>query len=152
MFRNVLRTHCLRMPVASSPLQQIRFAGGGGRPGGKPTFNWREKMALRLARRGDKKQKPLKITPSGDWDDLEAYFDEAKGDMMTNITKLDEFEFPETKKYGKFEGPNDTRKQIDNFALFGPSKRRGIIVKKYKPRDAKNFSHSRVFGHKNNAE
>ena len=37
--------------VRLSPLlQQVRFAGGGGRPGGKPTLNWRQKQQLRIAR------------------------------------------------------------------------------------------------------
>ena len=126
--------------------QQIRHGGGGGRPGGKPTFNWRQKMQLRLAQKGDKKLKPFKLAPSGDWEDIEAHFDESKGHTMVDITSMEQFEPPEMEILGEYEGPNDTRKQIDQSALFGPDKPRGSIYRKQKPRDAKHFSHSRVFG------
>lgn len=139
MFRAL---RALSLPAKN--LQTIRHAGGGGRPGGKPTFNWRERMQLRLTRKGEKKLKPLKITPTGDWEDVEAYFDESKGDTMINITELDEFEAPDVKSYEQFEGPNDTRKEVDVSSLFGPGKSRGSVERKKK--QYKNFSHSRVFG------
>ena len=103
-------------------------------------------MQLRLARKGEKKLKPLKVAPTGDWKDLEAYFDESKGDIMINITELDEFEAPDVQSYEQFEGPNDTRKEIEVSSLFGPSKPRSYLERKKKP--FKNFSHSRVFGFK----
>ena len=87
----------------------VRCAGGGGRPGGKPTFNWKERMELRLARKGAKKIKPFKMRPSGDWDDIAPYFDESKGHIMINITDLDSFEMPDIENLGEYEGPNDTR-------------------------------------------
>ena len=108
----------------------VRCAGGGGRPGGKPTFNWKERMELRLARKGAKKIKPFKMRPSGDWDDIAPYFDESKGHTMINITDLDSFEMPDIEDLGEYEGPNDTRKVIDVTRLFGPDKVRGSISRR----------------------
>ncbi len=125
--------------------QQLRFAGGGGRPGGKPTFNWKERMELRLARKGDKRIKPFKVGPSGDWDDIAPYFDKNKGHTMIDITDLDTFEAPETEELGEFEGENDTRKVIDVTSLFGPDKARGSLPKK-RNHAKLNFSHRRIFG------
>ena len=141
----------LRGRLSLLPGLSIRHAGGGGRPGGKPTFNWRERMMLRLARKDEKKLKPLKIAPTGDWADLEAYFDESRGDTMINISELDEFEAPDVVSHEQFEGPNDTRKEIDVSTLFGPHKPRGALERKRKPSYAKNFSHTRVFGRKKEA-
>ena len=138
----IARTLCR----SRSALQtQIRYAGGGGRPGGKPTFNWKERMALRLARKGDQKVKPFRVVPTGDWDDIAPYFDEAKGHSMIDITNLDSFEAPHTEEIGEFEGEHDTRKSIDVSRLFGKDKARGAIPKKYNYGN-KRFSHKRVFG------
>ena len=70
---------------------------------------------------------------------------------MINISELDEFEAPDAISYEQYEGPNDTRKEIDVSALFGPHKPRGVIERKRKPFYAKNFSHTRVFGKKKKA-
>ena len=71
---------------------QIRFAGGGGRPGGRPTFSWKERRDLQLRERGEK-LKVFKLKDFGDFDDIKGFMDESRGDVIIDITDLEEFDF-----------------------------------------------------------
>ena len=73
-----------------------RYAGGGGRPGGRPTFNWKEKKQLGL---DATKIKPFKLNPQmGYWDDIKDHFNPAR-DKMIDLTNLETFkEDPEDLK------------------------------------------------------
>ena len=47
-------------PCVNSELTgQVRYGGGGGRPGGVPTFSWQERMKLRLTKKGEKRKEFL---------------------------------------------------------------------------------------------
>lgn len=105
-----------------------RYAGGGGRPGGKPTFNWKERKQLGL---DNINKKPFKLNPQmGLWDDIKDHFDESKGDKMIDITDLENFEEdPEDLKRLEdkgYVGENNTRKQINIKKLFGSSKAKSV--------------------------
>jgi len=53
--------------------QQYRYAGGGGRPGGKPTFNWKQRKLLGLDELKD--QKDMRVKFAGDFNDLKPFMD-----------------------------------------------------------------------------
>ena len=142
---------------------QQRNAGGGGRPGGRPTFSWKDKQALRLANKADKQQKPFKVLPFGDFKDIEPYLNASKGDFMVDITDSAEWsEESEKKKRYESQGVTyeeaeaekarvaNTRKVIDPSLLFGSQKTAGVIEKKYNYSGAK-FSHKRIFGESKSA-
>ncbi len=100
-----------------------RYAGGGGRPGGKPTFNWKQKKALGL----DKpKLKPFKIRPEISlFDDIAPYFDPSRGDLIVPIG--DNFREPPY-PYKNVEEIVDNQKKIKISRLFGSNKPSGMIV------------------------
>jgi hypothetical protein len=109
-----------------------RFAGGGGRPGAKPTFNWKERRALGLEEVGKKRTKsPVR----GDFADLEALVDK---ESFINI-----LEQPDGFTVGG-NIPND-KKLINPAGLFGSGKPRGAIQKKRNYGNSR-FSHTRIFG------
>ena len=109
---------------------QCRFAGGGGRPGGRPAFNWKEKQVLRLSNKANKKKAfKLKDFGEGEWGDLEALLDKSRGDYVKNITALGEFKLPPPKSSSdeQPEEEENTRKQIQVRALFGSHKGFGPV-------------------------
>lgn len=67
----------------------VRHAGGGGRPGTRPAFSWKEKVQLGL--NDKKKLKPLKNSPFGFMDELMPHFNPEKGDKMIEITETTEY-------------------------------------------------------------
>ena len=117
---------------------QIRFAGGGGRPGGKPTFSWKERRDLQLREKGEK-LKVFKLKDFGDFDDIKGFMDESRGDVIIDITDLEDFDFeslmgtPEEQAAIKAKASQDenSRKQIIPSRLFGSAKPTGNILKKY---------------------
>ena len=109
--------------------------GGGGRPGGKPTFNWKQRKILGLD--GAKALKPYKFKPTFQlFSDLEPYFDPKK-DVIIDITDLETFEEPQelldrvakddSETENKYEGENNTRKQVQITSLFGSAKPFGLL-------------------------
>jgi len=117
---------------------QVRFAGGGGRPGGKPTFSWKERRDLKLRDKGEK-LKVFKLKDFGDFDDIKGFIDESRGDVIIDITDMDDFDFnsllgsPEEQATlkAKMEKDENSRKQIMPSMLFGSAKPAGAILKKY---------------------
>ena len=53
--------------------QQYRYAGGGGRPGGRPTFNWKQRKLLGLD--DLRNQREMRIKFAGDFNDLKPFMD-----------------------------------------------------------------------------
>lgn len=109
-------------------LQTVRHAGGGGRPGKKPTFNWKEKKILGLDKPRMKSFKEA-LKPSGDFEDIEPFFDEKSGDMMIDITNLENFEPPVP---GTLEEQFNDKKKVRISTLFGSKKPSGMIEYKKK--------------------
>ena len=56
--------------------QQHRYAGGGGRPGGKPTFNWKQRKELGLDNLKD--EKDMRVKFAGDFNDLKSFMDSSR--------------------------------------------------------------------------
>jgi hypothetical protein len=70
-------------PTASFRLMGRRYkGGGGGRPGGKPAFNWKEKKALNLTN----VRKPVGMPLSGNFKMIEKYFDVNQGDFKITLS------------------------------------------------------------------
>jgi hypothetical protein len=104
----------------------VRCAGGGGRPGGKPTFQWKERKELNLPK--IYKQK-IKVNDFGLTDKLLAdHFDESRGDHIVDLTDLDEWEQPDVED-SDINGEDSTWKKINPASLFGPNKSAGVLEK-----------------------
>jgi hypothetical protein len=119
----------------------VRHGGGGGRPGGKPTFNWREKQQLRLVQKQAKKE--LKVLPFGSFLDLAPFFDEKDGDKIFDPTKTPNFTIEA--RQGADDPDNNTKKLISFPLLFGSNKSYGLLREKANKGRAR-FSHKRIFG------
>lgn len=102
-------------------LQVFRFAGGGGRPGKTPTLNWKQKRILGLDKPKTKSFKEI-VRPTGDFSDIEKFFDEKAGDSMFDITDLENFEPPKIEE----EEIND-KKKVQLNMLFGSKKPFGML-------------------------
>jgi len=126
-----------RVVSCTRVLVSKRFAGGGGRPGAKPTFNWKERRELGLP---EPRHHLAKLPVRGTYDDIEEMADEET--FIDVLAQEDGFSF------GGDTLPND-KKVIEPSMLFGPSKAqsRGKILKKRNYKGAR-FSHSRIFGKK----
>eukprot|EP01041_Mallomonas_annulata_P003705 gene3705-7368_t len=118
------------------------LAGGGGRPGGRPAFNWKERKTLGL----DGASKELKARPIGDFNDIEGFMDPSRGDILVNLTDLEHWDEPEKEMIS--DGYRDARKTIQIGMLFGPNKIAGTILRKESNAEKPNFSHRRIFGSK----
>jgi len=112
----------------------IRHAGGGGRPGGKPTFSWKQKFQLRLDSK--QKKKVYKSRPFGDFQELEEYIDPTRGDAIYEIS--DGFTEPEMPK-----GMNNQYKVIDVTKLYGSDKPYGQLTRD-RPVNSSPFSKRRM--------
>ena len=108
-----------------------RFAGGGGRPGARPTFNWKERRALGLPEAGEVAPKTRKM---GDFDDIAKYVSE---DAMLDVLNQDDG--------WELEEIGSDKKVIHPSNLFGAGKGRGKLLKK-RNYNRKTFSHTRIFG------
>lgn len=134
------------VPLLSQP---CRYAGGGGRPGGKPTFNWKERRALNLDVLS--KRKEFKVKPFGNFDELKPFFDEKVGDMTIDLKKVESFDdttyFPqnldEMDSDNLFKGENNTRKVMQMSLLFGSKKPYGMFTK---PIDQKKLAKRLKYG------
>ena len=103
-----------------------RFAGGGGRPGGKPTFNWKERRQLGLAPAGTKE--PRMRQYGDEWQMRHIITEEDQANAI-NIFNADNTDTQETFEYTE-EDIYD-KKIIPVTSLFGPHKYRGAILKKF---------------------
>ena len=111
-----------------------RLAGGGGRPGAKPAFSWKERKALNLP----EVNAPLFKPPvRGEFAEVANLVGESTENMQ-NLLDLPDGVLVE-------ENIVNARKVIHPSNLFGPGKPRGKISKKYNYNRV-NFSHSRIFG------
>lgn len=100
----------------------VRFAGGGGRPGGRPAFNWKEKMQLRIDNK--EKKKLLKNRPTGNYDEyLKPHFDASRGDMIIDLANLTNFKPPDELR----ASADQDKKKIQMKMLFGSNKPFGIL-------------------------
>lgn len=110
-----------------------RSAGGGGRPGGKPAFSWREVKQLNL----EKKFVDVKLRPEGFFEDIESHMDPTRGDKL--IPMGDNFsEIPVDLRV-------NNRKTVNISKLFGSNKSYGILKERYRKQK---FSYARVFGNR----
>jgi len=100
---------------------------------------------LRLA--GKQNKKKFKINPTGNFEDIEAYFNADRGDIMVNLTKVKEFKAAPRVFEEEGSGENNTRKVLIRSSLFGSTKPYGAIMRKANY-SGKNFSHKSQFGHK----
>lgn len=125
-----------RSHLRGSSLQIFRFAGGGGRPGKTPTLNWKQKRILGLDKPKTKSFKDI-VRPTGDFSDIEKFFDEKAGDRMIDITDLETFESPKIEE----EVVND-KKKVQLNMLFGSKKPYGMLVFPKKEKFVFRFSRS----------
>lgn len=124
-------------------VQLVRHAGGGGRPGGRPAFNWREKQQLRLSQKNAKKE--LKLRPFGSWLDIQEFFDEKSGATMIEPSKVREG--VTIKARDPSDDPDsNTKKVLSPALLFGPQKSYGYLRGKATHGKHALFSHKRIFG------
>jgi len=99
--------------------------GGGGRPGGKPAFNWKEKKLLNLTTF----RKPVGMPPAGNFKLISKHFDESQGDFKfslsgkttTNVGTISSIE-----QLNK-ELNTNSRKKVNLSLLFGSSKSYGLL-------------------------
>ena len=136
-----------RAPAAAAGVA-VRYAGGGGRPGGRPTLSWKQKQALRLSQKETTKSFKLRAFGEAGSKDMEELLgkDWMAKSTTVNLSGLSEFKSPEPSPgdvLGKYEGDNNTRKQINVAALFGSSKAFGELEKK-ENKFRRTFSHKRL--------
>ena len=113
----------------TSNLLSKRFAGGGGRPGGRPTFTWKEKKQLEL---DGKRLKPMRVNADvGLFEDIEPYFNPARGDKIVDITNLEVFEEDPPASYLRGEEKPNGRTKIQVSRLFGSTKPVGTLPNMY---------------------
>ena len=65
--------------------------------------------------------------PIGEFSEIEPFFDPARGDIMVDITQLEEWRAPEVK--GGVDERKECRKVVNISMLFGPDKPSGPIGK-----------------------
>ena len=126
----------LRRSQLRGSLHVLRFAGGGGRPGKTPTLNWKQKRILGLDKPKTKSFKEI-VRPTGDFSDIEKFFDEKAGDRMIDITNLETFVSPQIEE----EVIND-KKKVQLKMLFGSNKPHGMLVLPKKEKFVFRFSRS----------
>ena len=138
-----------RLVVGSSWAQAVRHAGGGGRPGGRPTLNWKQKQQLRLANKAEKSIK-MRSFGGGDFSEIEHLVGKDWMKSSVNLSTVAEYKYDVVKgpKEGDYEGDGNTRKKIQISALFGPSKKYGELDKKYNF-ERRTFSMKRLHEAKN---
>jgi hypothetical protein len=139
--------------VQSNYMAGIRFGGGGGgRPGGKPAFNWKEKKALGIAvvkaNAPRKKYFPRGVHLRGDFSTIEHLVKDLPEEDVVNLNPTD----PNTNKavqamLERLEAERQTRQTTPTLnvaALFGPQKSVGALPRKLNKKVE--FSHNRIFG------
>jgi len=87
-------------------------------------FDWKERKVLKLER-NDKKQ--FFAGPIGEFEEIEPFFDASRGDIMVDITNLDEWAAPDLR--GVVDERRESRKVININMLFGAEKPSGFIKK-----------------------
>lgn len=126
---------------SSHMLTIVRF--GGARPGGMPTFNWKERKQLKL----DELRGTMKNWPHGDFEDIEKYIDTT--DPSYKVIKLADLG---DQALESFPIVPDSRKKVFKTSLmFGPQKSCGMLNEHSHQINRKRrqpFSHRRVFGPK----
>eukprot|EP01040_Poterioochromonas_malhamensis_P014745 gene14745-16369_t len=141
LLRQTLRSHT---EFARSLLNQKRFGGGGGgRPGGKPTFNWKQKIELGLVKTEKVKKTPLNLT--GRYVELKDHVNPTSGDLIIDFAKNADG-LKEAQAH--FHSLNNPQPRLNLTSLYGSNKSYGFLPKK--PRK-KPFSHKRIFGPRANA-
>ncbi len=115
-------------PKSLFELISKRHAGGGGRPGGKPTLNFKQKRILGL----DKPFKRFKLRPFGDFDDhFEGFYNEAENNpkhIMINLGQHDVWKEPD------IDYDVNVKKNILVSNLFGSHKNCGMLPSKRRQR------------------
>jgi len=132
--------------------QPCRHAGGGGRPGGKPAFNWKQRRSLKLDNIGNSKE--FKIKPFGSYDEIKPFYDENAGDVTIDLNKVASFDdetlFPpnvEDETGNLFKGDSNTRKILQISNLYGSKKPYGLLERKLDEKKlAKKLTHRRPDG------
>lgn len=127
----------LSRPSVSSNVSKLLVrwgGGGGGRPGKRRTFNWKEKRILGLDKPKAKTFEEV-LRPTGRLADIEPFFNEAEGDYKIDITDLDDFNPPD---YAP-EVFND-KKKVQVSMLFGSQKGFGMFVPSSNKRSPNKYS------------
>ena len=132
------------LPSAATISMPKRFAGGGGRPGGRPTFNWKQKQQLRLLEKAGKRANLAPVGVMGDFQDIRDLVDAASTVDITNLATYESPRDAAAAEAGPYEGDNNTRKQILVANLYGSHKPCGPLVKKQNF-EQRRFSHRRLF-------
>lgn len=129
-----------KRPQVSNFLKScVRFAGGGGQPGGKPTFNWKERRLLGL---DTLKKKKTKIKDSGPLNELLDAIDPNDIEEIVVFTPGMNYTVPPPEDETTREFRRKDKKTLNMRQLFGSHKAYGMLpVKVRQP-----FSYERVFG------
>ena len=136
---SLLRSPTQRFHHLQNP---VRFAGGGGRPGGRPAFNWKEKLLLRLG--SNEKKMPWKNRPFGDFEaEIMPYFDASRGDVIVDITNMSDWKEPVGVSSGTDERNND-KKKVKIPLLFGSNKSFGLLSKNSTSVGRKHYSRDSI--------
>jgi len=101
----------------------LQVRNGGGRPGGVPTFNWKEKKSINYDVGGSKSFED-KFAAASSFEELK---ESLKNEKFIDLTNLDKFE--EEEIADESEAISD-KKVINVGLLFGPNKPRGAIPRK----------------------
>jgi len=141
-------------PLFYAYQQPCRHAGGGGRPGGKPSFNWKERSALKLDNFGSRNE--FKIKPFGSYDEIKPFYDENAGDVTIDLNKVASFDdetlFPpnvDDEIGNLFKGDSNTRKILQISSLYGSTKPYGLLERKVDEKKlAKKLTHLKPDGRK----
>ncbi len=113
---------------------QVRHRGGG-RPGGRPTFNWKEKKELERLdaeyRANNHEFDEFKFKKmGGDASELVKSVDLSRGDMVIDLNTVKEFDSTVyTNKLKNVTYYDTSRKNIDIKRLFGTNKPTGFVKK-----------------------
>ena len=90
-------------------------------------FNWKQRRQLLLD--GTQKNGPLALKPFGDFSEIEQFIDPRKGDLIIDITNLENFEEPDRSSYKEYYG--NSYKEVDIASLYGSNKPYGLLKKEY---------------------
>jgi hypothetical protein len=132
--QRLLRTNAALTLLHVFRRQVVRHAGGGGRPGKRPTFNWKQKKILGLDKIPEKTFEEI-VRPTGNFSDIERFFNPEAGDRMVDLTTLEDFE-PEKIQQDKY---ND-KKKVNTSMLYGSAKASGMLKRPKKERFQFRFS------------
>lgn len=142
LIRNVNSKNSSIIDAISKDVIKTTVRYGGSRPGGRPTFNWKEKnqlKAIELKNNQNNASSPSSTvfnnSTTGDFDDIKHLFDPKNGDVVVDISDTDfdseDFDKQYLSNVGKVINYDTSRKSVNISKLFGSHKRKGHALTTY---------------------